>query len=269
MENIINQNSIDAATSIIKNISFALLIFFVGKLIVRKFVNLLKLSLTKKKLDQTLIVFSCNVVSGIAISFLAIASLSQIGIQTTSLAAIIAAAGLAIGLAFQGSLSNIASGVMIILFKPFIIGHFIEAGGILGTVEEVGIFNTKLRTPDNKSIISPNSKIISDKIINYSMKETRRIDMVIGCSYEDDLKNVRKVLEKVLNEEERVLKDPAPLIGVLELADSSVNFAVRPWVKKDDYFNTMLDLNEKIKLAFDAEGISIPYPQRDLNMKNT
>ena len=269
MENIINQNSIDAATSIIKNISFALLIFFIGKLIVRKFVNLLKLSLTKKKLDQTLIVFSCNVVSGIAISFLAIASLSQIGIQTTSLAAIIAAAGLAIGLAFQGSLSNIASGVMIILFKPFIIGHFIEAGGILGTVEEVGIFNTKLRTPDNKSIISPNSKIISDKIINYSMKETRRIDMVIGCSYEDDLKNVRKVLEKVLNEEERVLKDPAPLIGVLELADSSVNFAVRPWVKKDDYFNTMLDLNEKIKLAFDAEGISIPYPQRDLNMKNT
>lgn len=269
MENIINQNSIDAATSIIKNISFALLIFFIGKLIVRKFVNLLKLSLTKKKLDQTLIVFSCNVVSGIAISFLAIASLSQIGIQTTSLAAIIAAAGLAIGLAFQGSLSNIASGVMIILFKPFIIGHFIEAGGILGTVEEVGIFNTKLRTPDNKSIISPNSKIISDKIINYSMKETRRIDMVIGCSYEDDLKKVRKVLEKVLNEEERVLKDPAPLIGVLELADSSVNFAVRPWVKKDDYFNTMLDLNEKIKLAFDAEGISIPYPQRDLNMKNT
>lgn len=269
MDTIINQHSINLAISIAKNVSLALLIFFIGRFIAKRFMAVLKLSLTKKGLDETLIVFSCNVIYGIVIAFLAIAALSQIGIQTTSLAAIIAAAGLAIGLAFQSSLSNIASGVMIILFKPFIIGHFVEAGGVLGTVEEVGIFNTKLRTPDNKSIISPNSKMIADKIINYSIKETRRIDMIFGCSYEDNLKTVRTVIEKVLREDERVLQDPAPVIGVLELGDSSVNFAVRPWVKKDDYFNTMLDLNEKIKLAFDAEGISIPYPQRDVHMKNT
>lgn len=269
MENFMNENTINLAINIIKNITVALLIFFIGKLIVKKFIAVLRSSLTKKNIDETLIIFSCNILYSIAISFLAIAALSQIGIQTNSLAAIIAAAGLAIGLAFQSSLSNISSGVMIILFKPFTIGHFIEAGGVLGTVEEVGIFNTKLRTPDNKSVISPNSKIIADKIINYSIKDTRRIDLIFGCSYEDNLKKVRSVIEKVLNEEGRVLKDPAPVIGVIELADSSVNFAVRPWVNKDDYFSTMLDLNEKMKLAFDEEGISIPYPQRDVHMKNT
>lgn len=267
MENMINENSINLALGIIKNIGLALLIFFMGKLVIKKVISVLRFSLTKKHIDHTLVIFFCNVVYGIAISFVVIAALSQLGIQTTSLAAVIAAAGLAIGLAFQNSLSNIASGVMIILFKPFVIGHFIEAGGITGTVEEVGIFNTKLRTIDNKSIIAPNSKIIADKIINYSIKDTRRIDMVFGCSYVDDLKKVKQVIEKVLSEEERVLKDPAPVVGVLELAESSVNFAVRPWVKKDDYFDTMLALNEKMKLAFDDAGISIPYPQRDVHLK--
>lgn len=268
IESLINAESINIAIGLAKNIILALAIFFVGKLIAKKIISALRNSLTKKNLDKTLVIFSCNVIYGIAIAFIAIAALSQLGIQTTSLAAVIAAAGLAIGLAFQNSLSNIASGVMIILFKPFVIGHFIEAGGVLGTVEEIGIFNTKLKTPDNKTIISPNSKIISDQIINYSIKKTRRIDMVFGCSYEDDLKKVKKVIEKVLSDDERVLKDPAPTIGVLELADNSVNFAVRPWVKKDDYLNVMLDLNEKMKLAFDKEGISIPYPQRDVHLKS-
>ncbi len=268
IQNLVNAESINMAIDIIKNFVMALLIFFIGKLIAKKFISALRNSLTKKNLDKTLIIFSCNVIYGIAVAFIAIAALSQLGIQTTSLAAVIAAAGLAIGLAFQNSLSNIASGVMIILFKPFVIGHFIEAGGVLGTVEEIGIFNTKLKTPDNKTIISPNSKIISDEITNYSIKKNRRIDMVFGCSYEDDLKKVKKVIEKVLSEEERVLKDPEPVVGVLELADNSVNFAVRPWVKKDDYLSTMFDLNEKMKLAFDDEGISIPYPQRDVHIKS-
>lgn len=268
MENIINENTINLALGFMKNFSLSLLIFFIGKLIVRKVIRIIKEALTKKNIDKTLIVFSCNVLHGISIAFLVIASLSQLGIQTSSLAAVIAAAGLAIGLAFQSSLSNIASGIMIIVFKPFVIGHFIEAGGVVGTVEEVGIFHTKLRTSDNKSIISPNSNIIAGKIINYSIKETRRIDMVFGCSYEDNIKNVKEVIQRVLNEEERVLKDPAPVVGVLELADSSINFVVRPWVKKGDYFDVKLDLNEKIKLAFDEEGISMPYPQRDVNIKN-
>lgn len=267
LENIINEDLINLTLNFTKNLVVSFLIFFVGRLIAKKIISTLRNSLKKKNLDNTLIIFFSNVIYGIAIAFLAIAALNQLGVQTTSLAAMIAAAGLAIGLAFQSSLSNIASGVMIILFKPFAIGHFIEASGVLGTVEEVGIFNTKLKTPDNKMIITPNSKIISDKIINYSVNEIRRIDLVFGCAYEDDLKKVRKTIEKVLEKEERVLKDPEPTIGVLELADNSVNFAVRPWVKKDDYFNTMLSLNEEMKIAFDKAGISIPYPQRDMNIK--
>lgn len=267
LENIINEDLINLTLNFTKNLVVSFLIFFVGRLIAKKIISTLRNSLKKKNLDNTLIIFFSNVIYGIAIAFLAIAALNQLGVQTTSLAAMLAAAGLAIGLAFQSSLSNIASGVMIILFKPFAIGHFIEASGVLGTVEEVGIFNTKLKTPDNKMIITPNSKIISDKIINYSVNEIRRIDLVFGCAYEDDLKKVRKTIEKVLEKEERVLKDPEPTIGVLELADNSVNFAVRPWVKKDDYFNTMLSLNEEMKIAFDKAGISIPYPQRDMNIK--
>lgn len=267
MEYFINEDNINMVLEIIKNVAFALLIFLIGKIIANKLIFSLRKILKKKGVDETLVSFSCNVAYGLAVAFLAITSLSFLGVQTASLTAVLAAGGLAIGIAFQGSLSNIASGVMIILFKPFAIGHFIEAAGILGTIEEVGIFHTRLRTPDNKTIILPNSKIISDEIINYSMKENRRIDMIFGCSYDDDLKKVKEVIEKVLADEPRVLKDPAPVVGVLELADSSVNFTVRPWVQRDDYFTTMLDLNEKMKLAFDEAGISIPYPQRDVHIK--
>lgn len=269
MNEIINENTLNFAANFGKNFILALLIFLIGKFIARKAINFLKSNLIKKELDETLIKFTCNVIYSLALAFIAIAALSQLGIQTTSLAAIIAAAGLAIGLAFQGSLSNLASGIMIIFFKPFKINHFIEAAGILGTVEEVGIFNTKLKTVDNKTVITPNSVITAGNIINYSIKKTRRIDLVFGCSYEDDLKKVRGVIEKVLSEDKRILKNPEATIGVLELADNSVNFAVRPWVKKDDYLSTMLDLNEKMKLAFDENGISIPYPQRDVHIKKS
>ena len=266
MKDFLSQNTINLLTLYGKNIVFALLIFFIGKFVAKKITNFLKNTLEKKKVDETLRGFLGNIVYGLMIAFLAIAALGQIGVQTTSLAAIIAAAGLAIALSLQGSLSNLAAGMMIIFFRPFKIGDFVEASGVIGTIEEVGIFTTNIKTADNKVIISPNAVLTSGNIINYSIKSTRRIDMVFGCSYNDDLKKVKNIIQNIVDNDSRILKDPSVTIGVLELADSSVKFAVRPWVKKEDYFTVLLDLNEKIKLEFDKEGISIPYPQRDLHI---
>jgi small conductance mechanosensitive channel len=268
MEKILNENVINTLIIYGKNITFALLIIFIGKIIARKLVNILTNSLHKKELEKTLVIFIGNILYGLIIAFLVIAALGQLGIETTSLAAIIAAIGLAIGLSLQGSLSNIASGIMIIFFRPFKIDDFIEAGGTSGTVEEVGIFTTTLRTPDNKVIILPNAIITSGTITNYSIKPTRRLDMVFSCGYEDDIKKAKEIIEKTVKADKRVLKEPALTVGVLELADSSINFAVRPWVKKGDYFDVKLELNEKIKLAFDKNNISIPFPQRDVHLKS-
>jgi len=195
-----------------------------------------------------------------------IATINQLGVQTTSLLAVVGAAGLAIGLALQGSLSNFASGVMIVLFRPYKVGDVIEAGGVTGSVIEVQIFTTIMKTPDNKKIIVPNSQVMAGEITNYSANPTRRVDLVAGCGYDDDLDKVRGVLEGIIAADDRILSDPAPTIAISELADSSVNFVVRPWVNSADYWGVYFDLTEQIKKRFDAEGISIPYPQRDVHV---
>lgn len=179
------------------------------------------------------------------LAFVILAALGQLGIQTTSFIAVIGAAGLAIGLALQGSLSNFAAGVLMIIFRPFKVGDLIEGAGVFGTVEEIHIFTTQLKTTDNKTVIIPNAKLTSDNIMNYTVKPTRRVDLVFGVSYTDDIDKVKGVISDVLNQDSRILKDPPPTIGLLEMADSSVNFAVRPWVKPDDYWGVYFDINEK------------------------
>ena len=245
--------------------SVAILFFgWIGAVIAKKLLSRIML---KSRVDNTLVAFVSNVTYAAVIAFVVIAALGQLGIQTASFVAIIGAAGLAVGLALQGSLSNFASGVLMVIFKPLKIGDYVDAGGTSGTVEEIGIFSTIIKTPDNKKIIVPNSKITSDNITNYSVNDIRRIDIVAGVSYEDNLDKVRKVLEEILSADERILKDPAWTVAVLELADSSVNFAVRPWVKTADYWDVYFLLNETIKKRFDAEGISIPFPQTDVHLK--
>lgn len=244
----------------------AIAIFVIGKWIAKRVVKVAKNVMKKGNVDETLVSFSGNILYALALAFVVIASLNQLGVETTSLAAVIAAAGLAIGLALQGSLSNLAAGVMIILFRPFKIGDYIEAAGTAGTVEDISIFTTILRTPDNKQVIIPNNAITSDNITNYSTKPERRVDLLIGVGYGDDLAKVKKVLTKIVSEDDRVLEDKDVVIAVSELGDSSVNLVVRPWVKSENYWPVKFDLTEKIKVTFDKEGISIPYPQRDLHV---
>lgn len=268
-----NLNQTELTTTIMEYISLyglkviaAIAIFVIGKWLAKRLVGLIKGMMEKASVDATLISFAGNVMYGLALAFVVIAAISQLGVETTSLAAIIAAAGLAIGLAMQGSLSNLAAGVMIILFRPFKIGDYIEAAGTAGTVEDISIFTTTFKTPDNREIIIPNSNITSGNIVNVSARDTRRIDLVVGVGYSDDLSKVKKVLTKILKDESRVLPDPAPQIAVSELADSSVNLVVRPWVNASEYWPTRFELIEKIKVTFDKEGISIPFPQRDLHI---
>ena len=244
----------------------ALVILIVGKWLSRLLSNWLKRAMSRAGTDATLVSFVSNITYVALFAFTVVAALGQLGIQTASFVAIIGAAGLAIGLALQGSLSNFAAGVMLILFKPFRVGDFIEAGGTAGSVEEIKIFSTKLRSPDNKTIYVPNGQVYSGVITNYSEKETRRVDLVFGCGYEDDIKKAKDLLTSIVNQDPRILRDPAPTVAVLELADSSVNFVVRPWVKTSDYWAVHFDLHEQVKLRFDAEGISIPYPQQDVHM---
>ncbi len=246
----------------------AIAIFIIGRWMAKGLIGFTKKLMQKSKVDPMLVSFLGNILYGLTITLVVIAALSQLGIETTSLAAVIAAAGLAIGLSLQSSLSNLAAGVMIIIFRPFKIGDFIEAAGVSGSVEGISIFTTDIKTGDNKKVIVPNGKITSATITNYSAKKTRRIDLIIGVSYDDDLKKVKRVLAKVIEKEERVLEEPAVQIAVSELADSSVNLVVRPWVKTADYWLVRFDLIEAIKLAFDKEGISIPYPQRDVHVIN-
>ena len=244
----------------------AIIIFIVGRWVAKALRNVIKRMMTKGEVDETLISFVGNLTYVALLAFVIIAALNQLGIQTTSFIAIIGAAGLAIGLALQGSLANFAAGVLMIIFRPFKAGDYIEGAGVAGVVEEVQIFATQLKTPDNKTIIVPNAKMMSDNITNYSAKDTRRVDMLIGVGYGDDLKKVREILEDILAKDDRILKDPAPTIGVLELGDNSVNFAVRPWVKTEDYWGAYFDAMETVKRRFDEEGISIPYPQRDVHL---
>ncbi|MEE8321271.1 MAG: mechanosensitive ion channel domain-containing protein [Gammaproteobacteria bacterium] len=257
---------IETLMEFIANIVIAAVILFAGIWLAKQARKYINLVMEKRNVDALLVSFLCNIAYVIIIAFIVIAALGQLGIQTTSLIAILGAAGLAIGFSLQSSLSNFASGVMIIAFRPFKVGDFIEAGGVSGVVEGIQIFSTQMRTGDNKAIIVPNSNITGGNITNYSAKDQRRVDMVFGIGYDDDIKKVKEVLQELVNADERILKDPEPVIAVSELADSSVNLVVRPWVKADDYGAVKFDFTEAVKLRFDKEGISIPYPQQDVHM---
>ena len=252
--------------SMLMSIIYAAIILAVGFWGAKMLARLVKELMERRELDQALTGFVGNLVNAFIITIAVIAALNQLGIQTTSLVAIVGAAGLAVGLALKDSLGNFAAGVMILLFKQFKAGDLIEAAGILGVVESLNIFSTQLKTGDNKTIFVPNGKLIGDNIINYSTKPTRRVDLVIGVSYDADLSQVKSVLADITAKDERILKDPEPTIGVLELADNSVNLAVRPWVNAADYWGVYFDLHEAIKVRFDQEGIGIPYPQRDVHL---
>jgi len=247
-------------------IVLAIVIFILGRWVAKLFGKLTQRVMEKQDVDQTLRSFVGNLVYYALLTFVILAALSQLGIQTTSFIAVIGAAGLAVGLALQGSLANFASGFLMIMFRPFKVGDFIEGAGVSGTVESLQIFTTQLRTPDNKKIIIPNSSLTGDNIVNWSATGTRRVDMVFGIGYEDDIDKAKKVIAEILAADERILDDPAPVIAVSELADSSVNFVARPWVKTGDYWGVFFDTTEAVKKRFDAEGISIPYPQSDVHV---
>ncbi|MDQ6998823.1 MAG: mechanosensitive ion channel [Mariprofundus sp.] len=251
------------------NIAMALAIFFVGRWIAGILLNIVDKMLNNAGMDKMLVDFVHSILNALLLLFIIIASLDQLGVNTTSFIALIGAAGLAVGLALQGSLQNFASGVLLIIFRPFKVGHFIEAAGVSGVVEEIGIFSTCLKTGDNREIIVPNGAIYGGTITNNSARDTRRIDMVFGVGYDDDIKKAKEIMQGILDADERVHKEPAVLIAVGELADSSVNFNVRPWVNAGDYWAVKFDVTEKIKLAFDDAGISIPYPQMDVHVNKT
>jgi small conductance mechanosensitive channel len=248
-------------------IIIGLLIFIIGKQIAKYLQKLIIKSFEKSNTDKTLANFLSDVSYGIMLVLIVLTALGQLGVETTSFIAILGAAGLAIALAFQSTLSNISSGVMIIFFRPFKIGDFVDAGEEMGTVEEINIFNTILKTPDNKVIIIGNSNIIGGNITNFSIKDTRRVDFVFGIGYDDDLKLAKKTLLKIVKADTRVLADPKPFVAVGELADSSVNFTVRVWAKSEDYWGVHFDTIEKVKTTFDEKNISIPYPQLDTHAK--
>ncbi|MCB1668061.1 MAG: mechanosensitive ion channel [Porticoccaceae bacterium] len=247
-------------------ILMALVIFIVGRMVARWMRNFTEKMLKKQAVDEAIQHFVSALVYYILFVFVVVAALGQLGIQTASFVAIIGAAGLAVGLALQGSLANFAAGVLILLFKPFKVGDFIEAAGTSGVVKKILIFTTELHTGDNKKVIIPNGAVSSGTITNYSANDTRRVDLVMGIGYDDDIDKAKRVLEEVVAADARVLKDPAPTIAVVELADSSVNFVVRPWVNSGDYWGVYFGLTEAVKKRFDQEGISIPYPQRDVHL---
>ena len=248
------------------NIALAIVIFIVGRWLANTLTDVVVRLLKKSRMDDMLISFVASITKTILLLFVAIAALNKLGIDTTSLIALLGAAGLAVGLALQNSLQNFAAGVMLIVFRPFKAGDFVELAGVAGVVENIGIFSTVLRTGDNRELIIPNGAIYGGIITNYSARSTRRVDMVFGVAYDDDLKAAKELLRSIILADDRVLSDPEPVVAVSELADSSVNFIVRPWVKSADYWPVLWDTTEKVKLEFDAQGLSIPYPQMDIHM---
>ena len=260
------QNAVDFLTSYGGGLLSAIAVFVIGRW-VAKFVTAMVVRASRRaNVDNTLLGFLQNVIYLMLLIAVCIASLGCLGVDTTSLSAILAAAGFAVGMALQGSLGNIASGVMLVVFKPFRVGDYVDLGGTSGTVVEIRMFNTILLKPDNVRVIVPNGNITGGVISNYSAESERRIDLVIGCGYNDDLRAVRQFLEETLAAEPRLLQDPAPVVAISELADSSVNFVVRPWVPSDDYWAVRFDLLERIKLGFDERGFTIPFPSRDVFM---
>lgn len=243
----------------------AILTLIIGLWLINKVVNGLKTNLTNK-VDATLGQFGSSVVSVILKAVLLISVASMIGIETTSFIAVLGAAGLAIGLALQGSLANFAGGVLILLFKPFKVGDLLEAQGYIATVKEIQIFNTILKTADNRIVIIPNGALSSSSMVNINQEDTRRVDFVFGIGYGDDIDMAKSILHELIIKDERILKDPAPMVVLSELADSSVNFTVRTWVNTPDYWGVYFDMHENVKKEFDAKGISIPFPQQDVHL---
>lgn len=244
----------------------ALAIFVIGRIVARMFAGGVERAMIKTKAEASLVGFTKNLTYATLLTFVVLAALSQLGIQTTSFVAIIGAAGLAIGLALQGSLSNFAAGVLILIFKPYKIGDYVVAGGGEGVVNDIGIFTTTVLTLDNRTQIIPNSAAMGGMIENYSKQGTRRLDLVAGVSYGDDIHKVKEILHGILADEPRILAEPKPTVALMEMGDSSLKFAFRPWVKVEDYWDLFFGLQEQIKIRFDQEGVTIPFPQRDVHL---
>ncbi|MBF9001414.1 MULTISPECIES: small-conductance mechanosensitive channel MscS [Vibrio] len=261
------QNNSDMLIQYGINIISAVLILVLGNVAVKLVSGSVAKVLTKRKMDKAVVDFISAIIRYLLFIVVLIAALGKVGVQTASVVAVIGAAGLAVALALQGSLSNFAAGVLIVAFRPFKSGDYVEVGGVAGSVDSIQIFQTVLKSPDNKMVVVPNSSIIGGPITNYSRHQTRRIDLVIGVSYKADLRKTKQVLLETIEKDERILKDPAVTIGVLALADSSVNFAVRPWVKTEDYWPVYWDLMMNIKEALDENGIEIPFPQMDVHLE--
>ncbi|MGD1895408.1 MAG: mechanosensitive ion channel family protein [Phormidesmis sp.] len=252
--------------SFVSRLAIAIIIFFVGRVIARFAKRVVKKIMTRARIDPTLTVFATNILFYAIMSFVVLAVLGQVGIETTSLVAAIGAAGLAIGLALQGSLTNFAAGIIIIIFRPFQVGDWVEADGYSGYILEIELLMTTLKTLDNRTVVIPNGKLTEGDLVNYSTQGTLRLDLVIGVDYSTDIDRVKAIFMDVMTANSRVLEHPTPTVGLLEMADSSLNFAVRPWVKPKDYLPLSLSLQEEIKKRLDQEGINIPFPQRDIHM---
>jgi len=258
--------ALDWLSGHVLDVVLALLILAIGGWLSRRLSKLIVVVIERRGLDKTLGTFLSNISYYVMLIVVFIAAAGQLGIDTMSFVTVLGAAGLAIGLALKDSLSSFASGVMLIIFKPFAVDDYIEAGGVAGGVEEITIFTTRLRSVDNKTVIVPNSSVTAGPITNYTARETRRVDLVFGIGYDDDLRKAKELLERMLADDERVLEDPAPQVAVSALGDSSVDFIVRPWVKTGDYWDVYWDMTERVKLAFDEAGITIPYPQQDVHL---
>ena len=245
----------------------AVVIFYIGRLVAKAVSRFLEKALLGRSVDKAVVSFIASIVYAMILIATVLMALSQVGVQTTSFIAILGAAGLAVGLALQGSLANFASGILIILFRPFKSGDFIEASGVTGTVDKIEIFQTIMKTPDNKLVIVPNAQITGGAITNYSAEPIRRVDLVIGISYDSDLRKAKQILQQIISEDARVLPEPVSVISVAALADSAVNINVRPWVNSADYWGVYWDTLEKVKLTFDEQGIGIPFPQMDVHIK--
>jgi len=263
---ITDSNIVDLLTNGAINLAIAIAIFVVGRWLARRVQNTLEKILRRREVDEVLVDFLGTIASTLIIIIAVIAAVDTLGIPATSFMAILGAAGLAIGLALKDSLSNFASGVMLVLFRPFTKGDFVDAGGTMGTVDEIHLVSTILTTPDNKQIIVPNALMYSSAITNYSAKDTRRVDMVIGVGYNDDLKIAAEILTKICQNHPKVLKDPAPKIFINNLGDSSVDFVVRPWAKSEDYWTVLPEVLETAKVELEAAGCNIPYPQTDVHL---
>jgi small conductance mechanosensitive channel len=269
METLTDPAALGAAViPLIINVLAALLIFIIGKWVARQFVNLAQKGMTRSRMDPTLVPFLGNVIYGIALAVILISALGRLGIDTTSAAAVLGGAAIAIGLSLQNQLSSFAAGVMLIMFRPFKVGDFVQAGGVMGTVELIKITHTILKSPDNQEITVPNAQVWGSTITNFSARPTRRVDLLIGISYNADLRKAKATLERIMKEEARLLEDPAWSVVVTALNDSSVDFAVRGWTNSGDWWATRCDLIERIKLTFDDEGIEIPFPQMDVHVRD-